>query len=58
MALGGQKVQYIYSIARRNSNPNSRISPAVSCLNTRATIGGVSLGTTLEEAGEGAGIVR
>jgi hypothetical protein len=48
----------IYSIALRNSNPNKRISPMLSCRNTRATIGGVSLGTMPEEAGEGAGIVK
>ena len=53
-----RKSAQIYSIALRNSNPNSRISPAVSCLKTRAAIGGVSLGTILDEAGDGAGIVN
>jgi hypothetical protein len=48
----------IYSIALRNSNPNKRISPMLSCRNTRATMGGVSLGTMPEEAGEGAGMVK
>jgi hypothetical protein len=48
----------IYSIALRNSNPKRRIPPMLSCRNTRATIGGVSLGTIPEEAGEGAGIVK
>jgi hypothetical protein len=53
-----RKSAQIYSIALRNSNPNNLISPAVSCLKTLAAIGGVSLGTMLEEAGEGAGIVN
>lgn len=57
-ALLRRKSAEIYSIARRNSNPNSRISPTVSCLRTRAAIGGVSLGTTLDDAGEGAGMVN
>jgi hypothetical protein len=48
----------IYSIALRNSNPNKRMSPILSWRKTRATIGGVSLGTIPEEAGEGAGIVK
>jgi hypothetical protein len=52
------KSALIYSIALRNSSPNRRISPALSCLRTRATIGGVSLGTMLDEAGEGAGMVK
>jgi len=47
-----------YSRGRRNSSPNSRTSPKMSCRLTRAMIGGVSLGTRLEEAGEGAGIVK
>jgi hypothetical protein len=55
--LGSKRVE-IYSIALRNSNPNKRISPMLSCRNTRATIGGVSLGTIPEEAGEGAGMVK
>ena len=55
--LGSKRVE-IYSIALRNSNPNKRISPMLSCRNTRATIGGVSLGTMPEEAGEGAGMVK
>ena len=53
-----QKSVQIYSIALRNSNPNKRISPMLSCRSTRATIGGVSLGTIPEEAGEGAGMVK
>lgn len=47
-----------YSRGCRNSNPNRRISPKMSNRRTLATIGGVSLGMRLEEAGEGAGIVR
>jgi hypothetical protein len=47
-----------YSIARRNSNPKRRISPAASWRNTLAVIGGVSLGTRLEAAGDGAGMVK
>ena len=47
-----------YSKGRRNSNPNRRVSPRFSWRNTLAIIGGVSLGTKLEEAGDGAGIVR
>jgi hypothetical protein len=54
----GQKSVQIYSIALRNSNPNKRISPILSCRNTRATIGGVSLGTIPDDAGEGAGMVK
>jgi hypothetical protein len=53
-----RKSAQIYSIALRNSNPNNLISPAVSCLKTLAAIGGVSLGTILDEAGDGAGIVN
>jgi len=53
-----RKSAQIYSIALRNSNPNNLISPAVSCLKTLAAIGGVSLGTILEDAGEGAGMVN
>ena len=52
-----QEIAGIYSSGRRNSNPNSLISPADSCRKTLATIGGVSLGTRLE-AGAGAGIVK
>ena len=47
-----------YSRGCRNSNPNRRISPRLSTRRTLATIGGVSLGRRLEEAGEGAGMVR
>ena len=47
-----------YSRGRRNSKPNRRTSPKMSCRFTLAMIGGVSLGTRLEEAGEGAGIVK
>jgi hypothetical protein len=47
-----------YSSGRRNSNPNRRTSPKMSCRLTLAMMGGVSLGTRLEEAGEGAGIVK
>src|SRR5437899_11860957 len=47
-----------YSRGRRNSKPKRRISPADSWRKTLATIGGVSLGTKLEDAGEGAGIVK
>ena len=53
-----QEIAGIYSSGRRNSNPNSFISPADSCRKTLATIDGVSLGTRLEEAGAGAGIVK
>ena len=52
------KGQAIYSRERRNSSPKSRISPIVSWRKTLATMGGVSLGTKLEEAGEGAGMVK
>jgi hypothetical protein len=47
-----------YSSGRTNSKPNRRISPAESWRKTLAMIGGVSLGTRLEEAGDGAGMVR
>jgi hypothetical protein len=47
-----------YSSGRRNSKPNKRISPTVFWRKTLAVMGGVSLGTRLEEAGEGAGMVR
>ena len=53
-----RKTAQIYSSGLRNSNPNSRMSPAASCLSTLAAIGGVSLGTKLDEAGDGAGTVR
>jgi len=48
----------IYSRERRNSNPKRRISPIDSWRKTLATMGGVSLGMRLEEAGEGAGMVK
>jgi hypothetical protein len=51
------KEHYFYSSGRRNSNPNRRISPTVVLRRTRAVIGGVSLGTRLEDVGEGAGTV-
>jgi hypothetical protein len=47
----------IYSRGRRNSNPKTRTSPKTSCRRTLAMMGGVSLGTRLEEDAEGAGIV-
>ena len=47
----------IYSRGRRNSNPKTRTSPKTSCRRTLAMMGGVSLGTRLEEEAEGAGIV-
>ena len=53
-----QEISGIYSSGRRNSNAKRRISPADSCRKTLAVIGGVSLGTKLEEAGAGAGMVR
>ena len=53
-----QEIAGIYSSGRMNSKPKSRISPADSCRKTFATIGGVSLGTRLEEAGDGAGMVK
>jgi len=53
-----QEIAGIYSSVRRNSRPKRRISPADSCRKTLATIGGVSLGTRLEEAGDGAGMVK
>jgi hypothetical protein len=47
-----------YSSGLRNSNANKRISPARDCRRILAEMGGVSLGTTLEEeVGEGAGTV-
>jgi hypothetical protein len=47
-----------YSSGLKNSKPNRRMSPATDCLRILAEIGGVSLGTTLEEElGEGAGTV-
>jgi len=47
-----------YSSGLKNSSANKRISPARDCLRILAEIGGVSLGTTLEdEVGEGAGTV-
>lgn len=47
-----------YSSGLKNSNPNSRTSPATECRRIFAEIGGVSLGRTLEEeVGEGAGTV-
>lgn len=48
----------IYSSGLRNSSPNNRISPAASWRRTFAAMGGVSLGTRLEEAGDGAGMVK
>jgi hypothetical protein len=53
-----QEIARIYSRGRMNSRPKRRISPADSCRKTLATIGGVSLGTKLEVAGPGVGIVR
>src|SRR5262244_3574983 len=53
-----RKTAEIYSSGLRNSNPNSRMSPAASWRSTLAAIGGVSLGTKLEDAGDGAGTVR
>jgi hypothetical protein len=53
-----QEIAGIYSSGRRNSKPNKRIWPADSCRKTFATMGGVSLGTRLEEAGDGAGMVK
>ena len=47
-----------YSRGCRNSNPNRRSSPKWSNRRTLAAMGGVSLGIRLEEAGEGAGMVR
>ena len=46
-----------YSSGLKNSKPNRRISPATDCRRILAEIGGVSLGTTLDEAGDGAGTV-
>src|SRR5260370_374537 len=46
------------SSGRRNSKPKRRISPAESWRKTLATMGGVSLGTRLEDVGVGAGMVR
>jgi hypothetical protein len=53
-----EKLAEFYSRGRRNSRAKRRISPADSCRKTFAVIGGVSLGTKLEDAGEGAGMVR
>jgi len=52
------KAAILYSSGLRNSTPKSRISPAESWRRTLAVMGGVSLGTTPEEAEEGAGMVR
>jgi len=46
-----------YPRGRKNSSPKRRTSPAASWRSTRAEIGGVSLGTMLDEIGEGAGKV-
>src|SRR5271165_1137288 len=48
---------YRYSRGRRNSSPKILISPSTVCRRTLAVIGGVSLGTKLEEEADGAGIV-
>jgi hypothetical protein len=47
-----------YSIGRRNSNPKTRKSPKSCWRRTLAVIGGVSLGTMLDDEGAGTGIVR
>ena len=56
---GGRKeTTRIYSKGRMNSKPKRRISPEDSWRSTLATMGGVSLGTMLEVAGPGVGMVR
>jgi hypothetical protein len=54
----GEQTEWNYSSGLKNSKPNRRISPATECLRILAEIGGVSLGTTLDdELGDGAGTV-
>src|SRR5215470_9545265 len=48
----------VYSSGWMNCRPKRRKSPAMFCRSTRARMGGVSLGTRLLEAGEGAGMVK
>src|SRR5690242_1897029 len=47
-----------YSSGWMNCKPKRRMSPAIFWRSTRARMGGVSLGTRLFEAGEGAGMVN
>jgi hypothetical protein len=52
------KEQVTYSSGLKNSSPNMRISPVTHCRRILAEMGGVSLGTTLDdEVGDGAGTV-
>ena len=46
-----------HSRDRENSSPNALISPKTSWRRTLAVMGGVMLGTKLEEEADGAGIV-
>ena len=52
-----QQPERDYSSGRTNSKPKTRISPRTSWRRTLAVIGGVSLGTRLDEEAEGAGMV-
>ena len=48
----------VQSRCLKNSMPNRRRSPAACWRSTFAVMGGVSLGTSPDEAGEGVGMVR
>src|SRR3974377_1305401 len=54
----GSKWQEIYSRGRRNSSRKTVRSPRACWRRTLAVIGGVSLGTMLDDVGAGAGMVR